>query len=67
MEVKFFVLCTKEICLHGKTAFRRGHVYIAHVENSYYRFISETDSPEVFPKDFFSEHFQEMFPVMEKM
>lgn len=64
MEVKFFVLCTKEVKLHGKTAFHKGHVYIAYV-GGIYKIVSDQDTPEVFPKDFFSQYFQEMYPVAE--
>lgn len=65
--MKFFALCVKPIALHGKTAFHRGHVYIAErpevnkrMPEFNWNITSDQDTLESFPNEYFTEHFTVM-------
>jgi hypothetical protein len=65
VETKLFVLCKRVIKHHGKIAFHRNHTFVAVKSGTSYKIMSELDSMEIFPRDYFNEHFIVIFPVME--
>jgi hypothetical protein len=60
--MELFAVCTKQILHHGKIAFHKGHVYVTKELTikgiKIYNMVSDQDSSESFPKEYFEENFK---------